>query len=218
MPIRKRNILLKILIVLISITMFGFQNGPKNVYPGDAKDNDPGSFGFIDVLLYSHASMGSGASSATFTWHPVRVYLPIIGYDSHGSGIFGGGAFTYARGNARWGPTTALAGWPVYWHIQGTVSAPPECTIKLSVDETWFPGFNIGCEPLGIVGCISESWPPDHIPGVEFNFPHTQAWGTLARNASGLNIGLTAIVYHVATSGGSELGCESRISFPVIPQ
>jgi hypothetical protein len=225
MPTRKRNFLLKILIILISITLFGFQNVPNNVDPGAANGNEPGPYGYIEVLLYSHASAGSGASSVSFTWHPVRVFLPIIGYDSRGHGIFGGGAFTYAQGNGRAGPASTLSGFPVYWHIQGSVAPPRDCTIKLSVEETWFPGHNIGCEPTGVVGCITDTWLPDFIPGVEFSFPFNRAWGTVVRNASGLNMGLTAIVLNVVTGIGtpnpggiSALACESRISFPVIPQ
>ena len=139
MPTLNRNILLKILIILISITLFGFQNVPVDVDSGLVEANGSWSPGYVELLIYGQAGSGSGASFATFTWHPVEVFLPITHFDARGNGVFQGGSFTYARANYRQGPAVGFAGWPVYWKIQGHVTLPPECAIEMKIDETWFP-------------------------------------------------------------------------------
>lgn len=227
MPSRNRNILLKILIVIISLSMFGFQDLPANTDPKPAGDDGPLSNGFVEVILYGQASGGSGASFINFTWHPVQVLLPISGYDTQSRGQFQGQAFTFAQGNARQGPITQQAGWPVLWNIKGTVTLPPECLIEMTIDETWYPGWDIACEPTGIVGCIYEAWPAGYFPGAKFKIPWDKAFGTSISSgtAYGMPIHLTAIMYHVVTGGGSTdiggvsaLGCEHHLMFPVIPQ
>jgi hypothetical protein len=225
MPTVKRNILLKILIILISITLFGFQNVPVDVDPGLVEANGSWSPGYVELLIYGQGGSGSGASSANFVWHPVNVFLPITGFDSRGNGMFQGGAYTGARGNYRQGPIVGFTGWPVYWKIQGHVTLPPDCAIEMKIDETWYPGHSITCEPTGIVGCISEKWEPDFHPGVMFKIPFDRAWGSPkpSTGVNGMPIHITtivtSIVFGAELSGGIQpLGCESNLWFPVIPQ
>ena len=111
---RDRNILLKILLILISLSTFGFQDPPAHTDPKPAIDDGPLSNGFVEVIIYGEVSSGSGASTAHFTLHPAQVLLPIYGYDEDGRALFNGKAFSFGQGNARHGPIVMQAGWPVY--------------------------------------------------------------------------------------------------------
>jgi hypothetical protein len=224
-PSRIRNNLLKILIIIISISLLGFQNNPPNVYPLPASDAGSYSNGWVEVILYGEYSIESAQSAAEFIWEPVQVTLPLYGVDSQGRGKFQGQAFTSAVGHAKQGPGTVESGWPLHWSIQGTITPPPECKIELTIDETWYPGWSIVCIPL--FGCQGYVWPAGYAPGTKITIPWKKAWGTTVTNANaqGMPYHMTAIIYHVVTGGGSSDpggisagGCEYHVMFPVIPQ
>jgi len=222
---RIRNIILKALIIIISITLLGFQKIPAKVDPGPVINTGSYKYGWVEVILFGEAGAGSGGSGANFIWHQTQVTLPIIGFDSQGRSIFQGQAFTAAQGTANQGPATVQAWWPVHWYIKGTVASPPDCTIEMTIDETWYPGWTIGCAPF--VGCMADVWPAAYHPGVPIKIPWEKAWGTAISGGSamGMPVHLTAIIYHVVSHGGSTepsgispLGCEFHVMFPVIPQ
>lgn len=219
MSTRTRSIFLKILIVLTSIVLFGFQNRPIDGDPGLAETNGSIPTGYVELLVYGQASN----PPLNYSWKPVQFFLPLT-VGQKGSN-FQGGAMTYAEGYTRLGPIVQFAGWPVHWNIRGYITPPPDCAIKITIDETWFNGYNTACEPLGVVGCITETWPADFIPGVEFTIPFDRAWGEPVPSIGtmGMPIHITVIVTSMAygsdLSGGIKpLGCESNLWFPVIPQ
>ncbi len=218
MSTRKRNILLNILIILISLSLFGFQDVPDNVDPGPTMDQ-PVPQGYVELLVYGEAS-----AIAEIIWDPVHFFLPITSIDSRGRSAFQGQAFTYAHGYGNLGPVTIQVGFPVEWIIRGHVNLPPDCSIEMTIDETWFPGQTKTCEPTGVVGCLEDKWPPGFFPGVEFKIPFDRAWGSPVPSigVQGIPIHLTVVVESIAigdlTGGIQPLGCESNLWFPVIPQ
>ena len=216
MPTGKRNLLLKILIVLISITLFGFQNMPDTRNNKLDYVNGPILAGWVDVIIYAQYSWNAGTSFYNVLEGPVEVFLPITNFDSQGRAILRGQADTLGRTNSTIsGVIFQMAAWPVHWNIKGTLSPPPECALDLVIDETWFPGFNIACESTGIVGCVSEKWPSMYNPGLEINIPFSRAYGDSKPSLDGRF--LTVIVDHLSL-GGEDLGCEHHLRFPVIPQ
>lgn len=221
MPTVKRNIFLKILLIVISIVLFGFQNRPIDGDPELAETNGPISIGYVELLVYGQAS----DPPMNYSWKPVQLFLPLtVGQNG---GEFQGDAMTYAEGYTRLGPIVQFAGWPVNWNIRGHVTPPPDCALKITIDETWFNGYNTACEPTGMIGCITEAWPADFFPGVEFAIPFDRAWGSPVPSIGtmGIPIHLTVIVneLHIGDSEGyiggkGPLGCDYHLFYPVIPQ
>jgi len=214
---RVRNIILKIVIVLLSLTLFGLQSGPINVDAAPEMDHEGKSVGFVELLIWGEASSGSGPGATKFTWHPVQLMMRTSGWDSKGGAIFQGQSFTFATGNAKSGPITVQAGWPVHWWVEGTIAPPPDCSINLKIDEIWYPGWSIGCGPL--IGCYGDTWPAAAHPGATVYIPWDRAWGlgSSGARAMGMPVHLTVITYHVST-GSDPVGCEFFVKYPVIPQ
>jgi len=223
MPTMNRNILLKILIVLISITMFGFQDIPDvKSYKLDM-DQEPILEGWVEIIVYAKYSWNAGTHFYNILEGPVQVFLPITSFDSRGRAKLSGQADTLGRTNASLsGVISQMGMWPVHWNFEGTLSPPPDCTLELAIDETWFPGINIACEPTGVVGCISEMWKPNYFPGVPVKIPFNQAYGESKPGLDGRF--LTVIVYHLSLGNPEEyigvgpVGCEHHtFLIPIIP-
>ena len=220
---RIRNNILKTLIIIISITLLGFQSPSAKVNSELVQWEGPYSWGWVELIIFGEVSTSEGS----FTWHQVQVTLPIVGTElgPQNRSPFQGQAFTFAQGTASRGPISVHGGWPVLWNIKGTIANPPDCTIELTIDETWYPGYTIGCAPF--IGCETDVWPPGYYPGVPFQIPWEKGWGSTVSGgtAMGMPVHLTAIVYHVVTGGGAShpsgidpLGCEYHMKYPVIPQ
>ncbi len=212
-----RNIILKIVIVLLSLTLLGLQSEPEIVNAAPEMDYGASSIGFVELIIWGEASGGSGASTVKFTWNPVQLTMWINGFDSTGAAKFQGQSFTTASGTARQGPITVQAGWPVHWWVEGTIAPPPDCSINLKIDEIWYPGWSIGCGPL--IGCYGDTWPAAAHPGATVYIPWDRAWGlgSSGARAMGMPVHLTVVTYHISV-GQDPLGCEFHVNYPVIPQ
>jgi hypothetical protein len=219
MSISKRNILFKFLIILISLSMFGFQDLPVKVDPVPTMDQ-PVPDGWVELLVYGEAPN----EVVDVIEDPVHFFLPITSIDSQGRSEFQAISYTYGHGKGNRGPITVEVGFPVVWIIRGHVNLPPDCGIEMTIDEAWFPGYSITCEPYGIVGCLEDTWPSDFFIGTEFKIPFNRAWGSPVPSigSQGIPIHLTVIVESIAigdlTGGIQPLGCESFLWYPVIPQ
>ncbi|MDZ7844901.1 MAG: hypothetical protein U5K99_08890 [Anaerolineales bacterium] len=206
---------------MLSLSLTGLRGIQETTDPNQALGVGDPNAGFVEVIVFGEVSFDIGR----FVWHPAQVTMWITGSDPSGGSTFKGQAFTYAQGTYGRGPISGQAGWPVHWNIEGSVKPPPDCSIEMTIDETWLPGWTITCGPF--LGCKTEIWRAATHLGAPFYIPWEKAWGTAITGVDvmGVPVHLTTVIYHVVTGTGSSLpggksplGCEFHVMFPVIPQ
>ncbi len=157
MPTRKSSLLRGILIIIISVGLFGFRSSDE---PPLGENQYTNLIGWVQITIHAAAGSGGGNSASYYEWFPVDVTLLISREPNSSTWIVQGkSAYTllHSYGIFAEGEGSFQAFVPVSWVINAILY--PDCTLEFVIIVVNYPGKSLACAP--IVGCIEDSVPAD---------------------------------------------------------